>query len=424
MNRSQLALVLAVQRAHADDDPVSSTPGFSLTAPVLTLLTGTTDNTPLWGFELTSPLAGDVIRLEWDDAIPYASQVSFNDYTLVSGDLSGDFQFTFGLSPFANSPWSWRAYHRRGGSSSAASNEVSETIAADVTAPTLSSPTDTATAATTADVGVSTNEANGTLYCVVTTSATPPTAARVKLGQDNSGVAATYASSQVVSSTGAKTFSVTGLTASTAYTAHFMHEDANGNQSTVSSGNGFTTTSSSTALDPAKKNAGLTLSGDGLIATGTGSNQSALSIASASGKKYFEARRTVGNGAFGVAPAAFSFATEWVGSTDSIGWHPDGNVYMNGGSVGVSVSPHAVNDWCAMAIDPTAELFWLKNITAGGTWNNTGADPDAGTGGISFSALTGPYFAAICCFASTASIETNFGGSAYQGTPPATFGNI
>lgn len=118
----------------------------------------------------------------------------------------------------------------------------------DETAPTLSNATDTATGETTADVGVDTDEANGTLYVVVTTSSTSPTAAQVKLGQDNSAAAAAYASSQAVSSTGTKAFSATGLTASTAYTAHFMHEDAASNQSTVVKGNGFTTDSG--AFDP------------------------------------------------------------------------------------------------------------------------------------------------------------------------------
>lgn len=103
--------------------------GFSLTAPVLTLLSAASDNTPLWGFELVSPLEGDVIRIEWDDAIPYAAQVSFSDYTLTAGDLSGDFEFDFGLSAFADGPWSWRAYHIRGATSSPVSNTVTQTIA-------------------------------------------------------------------------------------------------------------------------------------------------------------------------------------------------------------------------------------------------------------------------------------------------------
>lgn len=116
----------------------------------------------------------------------------------------------------------------------------------DTTPPSLSSPTDTATGQTTADLAVTTNENNGTLYTVITTSATPPTATQVRNGQDSNGVAATYAANQSISSTGAKTFSATGLTASTSYTAHFMHEDLAGNKSAVVSGNGLTTSSAYT----------------------------------------------------------------------------------------------------------------------------------------------------------------------------------
>lgn len=114
--------------------------------------------------------------------------------------------------------------------------------AADTTEPTLSSPTTSAVAATTATATVTTNEGNGTLYCVVTGSATAPSAAHVKLGQDHTGSAATYAGNQAVSTTGAKNFSVTGLTGETTYYAHFMHEDAATNQSTVASTSSFTTT--------------------------------------------------------------------------------------------------------------------------------------------------------------------------------------
>lgn len=111
----------------------------------------------------------------------------------------------------------------------------------DITVPILSLPIDTVTGSTTADIGVTTDEANGTLYWVVTLSATPPTKAQVKAGQNSAGAAAAASGSQVISTTGAKTASATGLTADTAYTAHFMHEDAAANQSDVSTGNGLTT---------------------------------------------------------------------------------------------------------------------------------------------------------------------------------------
>jgi hypothetical protein len=116
----------------------------------------------------------------------------------------------------------------------------------DTTAPILSSATDAANGQTASTGSVSTDEGNGTLYWVVTTSATAPSAAQVKAGQDNTGTAADGDSgSQSVSATGVQNITPSGLTASTAYTTHFMHEDAASNQSTVASASGFTTASAS-----------------------------------------------------------------------------------------------------------------------------------------------------------------------------------
>lgn len=120
---------------------------------------------------------------------------------------------------------------------------------ADITAPTLSSPVDAANGASASTGSVDTNEANGTLYWVVTTSTTSPSAAQVKAGQDHLGAAAAASGSQSVSSTGTQNLSPapSSLAATTTYYTHFMHEDAAGNQSTVSSADGFTTTASGSA---------------------------------------------------------------------------------------------------------------------------------------------------------------------------------
>ena len=111
---------------------------------------------------------------------------------------------------------------------------------ADVTAPTLSSPTDAANGTTGGTLSVSTNEGNGTLYWYVSTSATPPSAADLK-----AGTGAVAAGSQAVSATGVQNASATGLTASTAYYAHFLHRDAANNDSSIVSGDGFTTDAAS-----------------------------------------------------------------------------------------------------------------------------------------------------------------------------------
>lgn len=103
----------------------------------------------------------------------------------------------------------------------------------DTTAPVLTAPVATATAATTATVGATTDEANGTLYSVITTSSTQPSVAQIKAGQNHLGASATWSSNQAISSTGAKTFSVTGLTAGTMYYTYTVHADAAGNNSNV-----------------------------------------------------------------------------------------------------------------------------------------------------------------------------------------------
>jgi hypothetical protein len=123
-------------------------------------------------------------------------------------------------------------------------NFLAETLGGgDTTAPVLSSPTGTATGSTTATVGATTDEGNGTLYAFVSTSATPPSATDLK-----AGTGAVWADSVAVSSTGAKTLNATGLTASTGYYAHLIHTDAAANDSNIVTSAQFTTTSGVSTL--------------------------------------------------------------------------------------------------------------------------------------------------------------------------------
>ncbi len=122
-----------------------------------------------------------------------------------------------------------------------ASNAFGLVASADSTAPTLSSASVTSVGTTTGTGNVTTNEGNGTLYSIVSTSATAPSAAQIQAGNDHTGSAAVWSGNQAVSSTGAKTLSITGLTASTAYYAHFQHKDSANNNSTVVTSAQFTT---------------------------------------------------------------------------------------------------------------------------------------------------------------------------------------
>lgn len=124
-----------------------------------------------------------------------------------------------------------RAYDAAGNKSTPAlATSVTLLAGPDVTAPTLSDPTAYASGPTTASGTVTTNEATGTLYYLRNNSATATDVA-VKAGL-----------SQAVIASGIQTVNVTGLTASTPGNyIHYLHRDAAGNDSLVSSSAAFTT---------------------------------------------------------------------------------------------------------------------------------------------------------------------------------------
>ena len=93
--------------------------------------------------------------------------------------------------------------------------------------PVLSSPTAVGLTNSQMRVGATTNVATGTLYVVITLSATQPSVAQIIAGQDNTGAAAAFADNVAVSSTGAKTFNGSGLATLTAYNT-FLHHSVGG----------------------------------------------------------------------------------------------------------------------------------------------------------------------------------------------------
>jgi hypothetical protein len=106
----------------------------------------------------------------------------------------------------------------------------------DTTAPTTSSVSASATGQTTANLlGTSDEAATGYWVVLPGPSATAPTAVQVKAGQDSAGsaVASGKSGSAAMTAATAKTFALTGLTASTQYTICLMAEDASGNKSSV-----------------------------------------------------------------------------------------------------------------------------------------------------------------------------------------------
>lgn len=185
----------------------------------------------------TTPFSG------FTDSLIFADQFE----NIVSGThdfrlKAGSDLFDLGVTDATNAPVDMFGTTRPVGASDIG---TVETVSADTTPPVLTVPTGTATGDTTATGSVSTDEANGTLYAVVTTSATAPSVPQIQAGQDNAGAAAAYATSQAVSATGVQNISATGLAPSTAYYIHYQHEDAAANDSTVVTSAQFTTAASS-----------------------------------------------------------------------------------------------------------------------------------------------------------------------------------
>lgn len=208
--------------------------GGDVTAPILTSPSGTqTGPTTASGTVTTDEANGTLYRQASTTATPSAA-------TVIAAGLSqavtatGVQNVTFtGLSPSTV----YYAHYVHVDAASNQSTRVSSssftTPAADTTAPTLTSPTGTQTGDTTATGTVSTNEANGTLYRLASTAATPSAATVIAAGL-----------TQTVTTTGTQNVTFTGLTASTTYYAHYVHVDAAGNQSSRVSSSTFTTSAS------------------------------------------------------------------------------------------------------------------------------------------------------------------------------------
>jgi hypothetical protein len=122
------------------------------------------------------------------------------------------------------------------------------TLSADTTPPTLSSPTGTGGVGVCSGT-VSTNEANGTLRAVATASATQPSIAQIKAGQDHTGAAALRAVSQSVTATGTQTIASGAISGGAgARYLHYLHTDAASNDSNRVTSASFEVTATATQL--------------------------------------------------------------------------------------------------------------------------------------------------------------------------------
>lgn len=111
---------------------------------------------------------------------------------------------------------------------------------ANMTAPTLTTPSATAASQSVLNIVVTTLEDRGGVYWVTTTNATAPTPAQVVAGKDASGSTATAFGALTNVTAGVRSTSASGLAASTTYYTHWCHEDWHGNRSSVVSASATT----------------------------------------------------------------------------------------------------------------------------------------------------------------------------------------
>lgn len=135
------------------------------------------------------------------------------------------------------------AWPSQGGSVGSVSTSNVGTFLVDQVAATLTSPTAGTITTSSAVPSVSTDEANGTIYCAIVTSGGSCTDAQLKAGSGGNIVVGKASNQPVTQSATPQVFAaVTGLTIGTAYDIKYLHRNTNGRDSAQSSAS-FTTQS-------------------------------------------------------------------------------------------------------------------------------------------------------------------------------------
>ena len=169
-----------------------------------------------------------------------------------------------------------------------------------------------------------------------------------------------------------------------------------------------------------------TLSGGNLIATGgAGAGGVRSTTSNGSGKFHLECTIThnaANDTGCGISVGAASFSGLVSNASGGVVCFTDyigGRIYIDGSYSGTSLGTASDGDVVAIEIDIGGELIWLA-LNAGNWNNNALANPATGIGGLSFSTLTGPFFA-LATVSNFGVVTGNFGASAFSRTPSSGF---
>jgi hypothetical protein len=279
------------------------------------------------------------------------------------------------------------------------------------TAPVLSSASGTATGSGTATISVSTNTANGRLYYVLLTTATPPNPSQIKLYTDASGTLGIRPGSMNVTSSGTQTINIAGVSSGT-YFVHFVHEDKDGNKSAVAVSSSFTVSGFTLATWNAAD-----MSATGIALGSSSAGAANVSISTSAGLSGVRATKAITAKAYWEANVDL-LADGWaIGVADSTATF--GSPYWGNGGLSHVVARFGTNGATTMyAADPVAKLFWYG---VNGTWSN--GDPASGTGGASLSTLSGSMYPAFQGDGGDKA-TANFGQVPYIFTAPTGFSYV
>ncbi len=195
-----------------------------------------------------------------------------------------------------------------------------------------------------------------------------------------------------------------------------------------------------TSFSPARETGSVTLSNANLsVSCGTGNTPSGVGTSQtfSSGslaKIYYEASITftnsteISNAGVGIANLSQPNNTH-INQPFAVGMrYVDGAILVGGASSGTTGGAFLTTQNAAIAIDIGNKLFWAKNLTAGGNWNNNVSNnPATGVGGISFSGISGTTGWDLFAYIGSvnpptgSTVTANFGSSAFSGTVPSGF---
>jgi hypothetical protein len=179
-----------------------------------------------------------------------------------------------------------------------------------------------------------------------------------------------------------------------------------------------------TNLNPADQ-FGMTLSNKNLTATASGLAGVRSVQSFGAGRYYWEYRFDVLTSAgisAGMATAAADLTVALLGA-GTVHVRRAGGLFVDNISSGLGIGLRAAGSIVAVAVNLVSQTIWFREVSPTmGDWNGIpGADPAAGTSGLSISTLGLPLFAAIGGGLAGERATANFGATAFAGVAPFNF---